>query len=229
MILAALVPVTAAWRLGTPVDIGRDEARELARDELSKPSYDRDRPWLQRALDWVIEHLARLIDGAAGALSSQVGVAILVALVLAVAVFVILRTGPMARRARQRTDPVFADGRRSSAHHRHAADQAADAGDWRAAVVERFRTVVAVLEERGVIEERSGRTADEVAREAGSVLTRHAVDLAAAAALFDLVLYGNGDATAADHDRLRALDDAVGAARADPGATPVDMTSGAPR
>lgn len=215
--------------IGTPVDIGRDEARELARDELSKPSYDQDRPILQRILEWIVEQVNRLLDSAVGAFSSRWGIAILVALVIAVAVVVIVRTGPLARRSARKGDPVFADGRRTAAEHRAAADAAATAGEWQQAVVERFRAIVAGLEERGVLDERRGRTADETAREAGALLPAVADDLDHGARLFDAVHYGDHAARSEDDARLRALDAAVAAARPVPGEAIAEPSLAAPR
>lgn len=203
----------AVVRLGDAPVIGREEARRLARDELADPTYDRGQPLLRRILDWLIEQVGRLIESATGALSSGLGVAVLVTLVLAVAVVVVLRAGPMARRARRGADAVFADGRRTAAEYRAAADAAARAGDWNLAVVERYRAIVASLEERGVIEPRSGRTADEAARDAGSVLPQAAAELARGARVFDGVRYGGRAAAADDDATLRELDTVVRAAR----------------
>ena len=75
--------------------------------------------------------------------------------------------------------------------------------DWRVAVVERYRAVVAELEERGVIDPRPGRTADEAAADAGAVLPAVAADLGAGARLFDAVHYGNRPASA-DNDATYA-------------------------
>lgn len=210
MIVAALAGL---WRGDTPVDLGRDEARELARRELAKPAYDRDRPFLERAIDWIVEQLDRLLSSAAGTISSGYGAAILVALVVAVVVVVIVRTGPLSRRAKGRRQTVFPDARRTAAEYRAAADRAARDHDWATAVVERFRAIVARLEEDGVLEPRTALTADEAAREAGASFPAQAGDLDRAAAVFDAVLYGEHAADAGDDDHLRRLDDELARTR----------------
>lgn len=201
-----------------PVDLGRDEARDLARDELSKPSYDRDEPLLSRVLRWFVEQIERLLEAATGAFSSRLAVAAIVAVVVMLAVVIVLRTGPLARRSARRLGPVLPDRRRTAAEHRASADAAAARSDWNTAVVERYRAVVSALEERGVLDARSGRTADEAARETGAALAGVAEPMRRGASLFDAVRYGGADAVAADDAALRALDDAVAAARPTTGA-----------
>jgi hypothetical protein len=217
--------------LSVPVDLGRDEARDLARQELSRPSYERDTPIVTRVLRWIADQVERILDAATGTLSSQVGLAVIVVIAVAFAAVVILRAGPLARRAAERSGAVLPDRPRSAAEYRTAADDAAARGDWSTAVVERFRAVVAGLEERGVLDPRPGRTADEAAREATAVLGeiplpdgagpgraggRDGGAMHAGARLFDGVRYGGAAATQDDDRLLRALDDAVIAARSRP-------------
>lgn len=220
--------------LSVPVDLGRDEARDLARQELSRPSYERDTPVLTQVLRWIADQVERILDAATGTLSSQAGLAVIVVIAVAFAAVVILRAGPLARRAAERSGAVLPDQPRSAAEYRAAADAAAARGDWPTAVVERFRAVVAGLEERGVLDPRPGRTADEAAREASAVLgeiplpdgagpgraggreSRDGGAVHAGARLFDGVRYGGAAATQDDDRLLRAVDDAVTAARSRP-------------
>jgi len=196
-----------------PVDLGRDEARELARQELSKPSYDRDTPITTRVIQWIAERIEDLLAAASGTFSSGLAIAVIVVIVVALAVLVVLRTGPLARRGARRAAPVLPDQRRTASDHRAAADDAAGDGDWNTAVLERFRAVIAGLEERGVLDTRAGRTADEAAVEAGAVLPGVAEILRAGATRFDAVRYGARHAGPADDAALRELDDAVTTAR----------------
>jgi hypothetical protein len=201
--------------MSTPVELDRAEARDLAVRELADPRYDVEAPLLQRVLEWLLERFAELLARAAGALDSTVGVILLTFVVVLIALILIAYGSP-ARRAASGGDPVFGSGRRSARSHRAAADAAVDAERWAAAVVERFRAVVATLEERAVIDPQPGRTADEAARDAGVALPDLADQLRAAATLFDRVHYGGEQATAADHNRLHRLDDAVRTARPRP-------------
>ena len=61
-----------------------------------------------------------------------------------------------------------------AALHRHQAEQAAGGADWQEAIRERFRAVIAVLDELGLLPERRDRTADEAARDAGLLLPEYA-------------------------------------------------------
>lgn len=235
--------------LSVPVDLGRDEARDLARQELSRPSYERDTPIFTRVLRWIADQVERILDAASGTLSSRAGLAIIVVIAVAFAAVVILRAGPLARRAAEHTGAVLPDRPRSAAEYRAAADTAAARGDWTTAVVERFRAVVAGLEERGVLDPRAGRTADEAAREATAVLgdlpgpdgvsvtrvggssadARAGGGMHAGARLFDGVRYGGAAATQDDDRLLRELDRAVTDAKPRPDQAAADPVLAVPR
>ena len=224
--LSALV-AGASWWVEVPVDLGREEARDLARRELADPVYDAEPSWLQQAVGWLLDRIEELLSRTTGALGGWVGIAIMVALIVLVASAVIRRMGPMARRARSRA-PVFDGAPRTSAEYRAAADAAAGRGDWSSAVVERYRAIVAGLEERGILDPRPGRTADEAAAEGGSALPAVASGLGVGAGLFDAVRYGGRSATSDDDDALRHLDDAIMAARHAPAAVAAGLPPGAP-
>jgi hypothetical protein len=214
--MAAGPMLSPRWQADVPVDLGRDEARELAIRELSRPSYDAEPPLLQRVVEWIIERLQELIGRTAGALDGAVGITILVLVLGLVIAVILLRMGPLARRRRLRAEPLFPTMRRTAAEYRAAADAAADTEDWRTAILERYRAVVVGFEERGLLDPRAGRTADEAAAEAGAVFPPLAAELTAASHIFDVVRYGDGQATADDDARLRRLDERAQAARPGP-------------
>ena len=209
-----------------PVELGREEARELARRELADPAYDAEPPLLQQVVAWIIERIQELIDRTAGALSGSVGRAD-------------PRRGARARRhpghpahgptraARDALRSAFPTERRTAAEYRAAADAAAARQDWSSAVIERYRAVVLGFEERGLLDPRPGRTADEAAAEGGAVLPELASGLRAGSILFDAVRYGGRTATAADDALMRRLDkDAI---RARPGSADSGLASAVPR
>jgi hypothetical protein len=209
-----------------PVELGREEARELARRELADPAYDAEPPLLQQVVAWIIERIQELIDRTAGALSGSVAGRILVVVLGLVVTLVILRMGPLARRG-TRSDPLFPTERRTAAEYRAAADAAAARQDWSSAVIERYRAVVLGFEERGLLDPRPGRTADEAAAEGGAVLPELASGLRAGSILFDAVRYGGQTATAADDALMRRLDE--DAIRARPGSADSGLASAVPR
>ena len=224
--LSALA-AAASWRVEVPVDLGPEEARDLARRELADPVYDAEPSWLEEAVGWLMDRIDELLSRTTGALGGWVGIAIMMALLVLVGSAVFSRMGPMARRARSRA-PVFDGAPRTSAEYRAAADAAAGRGDWSSAVVERYRAIVAGLEERDILDPSPGRTADEAAAEGGSSLPTVASGLGAGAGLFDAVRYGGRSATPDDDEALRHLDDAVTAARHAPAAVAAALPSGAP-
>ncbi len=209
---AGLLPVTAGLIRGigfsVPVEPDRGTARGWATQELAKPEYQRS--LLQRILGWLYDQLQHL--PAAGGRGIQL-TAVVVLVVLAVVIAVAARRSGTLRRRAERAGSVFADPTRSAADHRAAAEAAELRGDWPSAVIERFRALTRELEDRAVLVPQPGRTADEVAAEAGAWLPDLAAALREGAAVFDDVRYGDHPATADAARRLRELDDAVRRAR----------------
>jgi hypothetical protein len=205
--------VTAAALLlasGVPIEVGRDEARSAARRELARPEYAVDRPPLaQRIGEWVLDFFSDLLDAASRASPGGYGgLLVLLALVVAAIIAIRLRVGPLGRAAAGE-DPLFVGVVRSADEHRRAAEEHARASRWDEALRERLRAVIRDLEERAILDERPGRTADEAAREAGAALPEQAAGLCGAATAFDDVWYGGRPATAEVYRRLVDLDEAV--------------------
>jgi hypothetical protein len=197
----------------SPID--RDAAREAAQRELSKGIYHADEPGLlERMLDSAVDWLDRALSRAAGVSPGGIWglVALLVVLGAAVAL-VAWRTGPVRRRAAWVGSDLDVSGVVSADEHRRRADAYAKDGRYAEAVRERMRAIVRELEDRGVLEPRPGRTADEVARDAAWSVPGVAVDLRAAARLFDEIWYGSRPATAGSDAAIREADQRVRAAR----------------
>lgn len=198
-----------------PLEPDRDQARQWAVEELAKREYAEQRPGaLSQLLAWILEQLDRLSGLGGPGQGTGTAFALVVGVVVVLVAVAVLVTGRVVRRARQADPaPVF-DGTSGTARtHRGAADEAAARGDWRTAVVERFRAVVRELEERAVLVPQPGRTADEAAAEAARWLPALDDPLRSAARLFDDVRYGDRPADAAGDAALRALDEQVVAAR----------------
>ncbi len=215
-LLGARASALAATWPAAPLDPGRDQARDWARRELADPVYAQARPgWVERLVAWALARLDALQLPGGLAPGRALGLALLVGLLALLVVLVLRRTGFVRRGARagSAAGAVLDDVRRTAAEHRRLADEAAAVGRYDVAVRERFRAVVRSLEERTLLEERAGRTATEVAVDAARVLPGHAVELAAAARVFDDVRYGGHPAGAGHDTRLRRLDEAVAAAR----------------
>lgn len=193
-------------RFDIPVDIGRDAARQLAERELLNPVYAEAKPpWWQRVSAWAWERLGDLFTYAWVGFSGLLVIIVLGALLALIAFVIVRRTGGVQRRRSTRRE-VFTDQSLTAADHRARAERAASSGDWGEAVRESFRAVVRQLEERGAIDPRPGRTADEAARDGGVVFGAQRVELSAAARLFDEVAYGDHPGTAPGYQQITALD-----------------------
>lgn len=193
-----------------PVDIGRDEARRAAVRELADPIYDAAEPsWLERVMAWLLERFGDLVSALFAVTPGGVfGLIVLLVLAVVVAVVVRLKMGKVARRARA-GKAVFGERVQTAAEHRDAAEAALARGDVDNAVAERFRAIARELEERGVLRQIAGMTADEIAAAAGGPLPGCAEDLRQAARAFDDVYYGGHPATAEAYRFLCTVDDRV--------------------
>ncbi|MCA5894642.1 DUF4129 domain-containing protein [Isoptericola sp. NEAU-Y5] len=217
MTLTSGLPATALAAAGgllpaaVPVDPDRATARRWLLEELSKPEYQEDPSLLMRFLEW----FAGLFDDLPALDSGRVWLAVVLVVVVLVIVLIAWRVaGPirLSRRARPSV-AVLEDDSRTAAELRASADAAAARGDWSTAMLDRFRALVRSLEERVVLDERPGRTAQEAAAAAADRLPDVAAQLHRAAALFDDVCYGTLPARAEDDTTMRELDTRVAALR----------------
>lgn len=196
---------------GVPVEPDAGTARRWVRQELLDPVYRNQESLLERVVRWIVEQLENL---PALGMSGRTALLVVVGVVLVVLVVALRVAGPVrAATRRRRAGVLHVDDRRTSAELRDAADAAAEAGRWSAAVADRYRAVVRDLEERALLDERPGRTAQEAARVAGAALPAQAAALARGGDLFDDVVYGERTATSDDDAVMRALDAGVRAAR----------------
>jgi hypothetical protein len=200
-----------AGQLAAAAPVGRDEARQAAERELSKGVYAQNEPGpVERAVEAALDWSARLLDRLASATpGGTAGLLILVLLVIGLTVLVMWRTGPVRRGARSPAPVIELSGPLDAEEHRRRADRCAAEGRFAEAVRERMRAIVRELEARGVLEPRPGRTADEVAREAGAAVPAVAPDLRTAATIFDEIWYGGRPATAQADALLRQADQRV--------------------
>ena len=203
-----------------PLPVGRDEAHELAQHELRKQIYHRDEPsFLDRVLRRINDWLSSVLDHAPGDHSGGSGgwAALIVLLIILVLIGAAIwwRAGSVRRNAAERGS-LLDDMPSTADDHRAAAERHAAAGEWPEAIRERLRAIARDLEERVIVEPRPGRTADELASEAGAALPDHAEDLAAAVRVFDDVWYGGRAGDADGYRLLTELDQRLRTARPAP-------------
>ena len=209
--------VIAALARGLAFDdrppIGRQEAADAARRELAHAIYRNDSSWLDRLLIRILHWLAGASPDASGGAPSSPGIAGVAFLLLVVLLVtaVVWRGGRLQRNAK-RPEVLDFDRTMTADDHRARANELAAAGSWREAVRERLRAVVRELEQRGLLDERPGRTATEIATEAGAALPAVAADLGVATRTFADVWYGDREATAATDAAMRAVDERLRAA-----------------
>lgn len=208
----------------TPVDVTSDQARQLAIRELSKSQYHRggdlsQNPSGQPTTAVPTPPPAAQPPHASGSSHALAIVLIILAIfVLVAAALLVLRWLGKPRTDKRRKEKKEKRAGSSStaeeiltgaALHRRNAEQAAAAGDFAEAIRERFRAVIATLDERGLLPERADRTADEAATDAGVILPAHAEVLAAAARAFDEVEYGEYVGTPQAYAVISEVDELV--------------------
>jgi hypothetical protein len=186
--------------------IGRDAAQRLARQELSKEVYHPRISfvtWLNQQLDRIFNTASSAVPGGWWTIVALVAVAVIViALVLA-------RVGPVARARRTSPGPLHGFQPMTAREHRDLAERLAADADHSGAILEYVRAIATGLDERAILPSGPGRTADELATEAGRLLPAYADALTAAARLFDDIRYGGRVGTAEGTDRLRDLEAAI--------------------
>jgi hypothetical protein len=188
------------------IDIDRDAAHEAAQHELAKPIYPKA-SLTERLIDWLNELFYKLESASAQVPGGWFTLSVLLIL-LAIAIVVAVR---IARRA-MRTNrgggyTLFGEHELSAAEHRATAEQYAAAGNWAAAIRHRLRAVARQLEEDAVLDPVPGRTATELARDAGRVIPNLAAELSRAAESFNDVTYGERPGTESAYRMIADLDD----------------------
>jgi hypothetical protein len=188
------------------IDIDRDAAHEAARNELSKPIYSKGSV-AQQLDEWLRDKLYRLLEATSkipGGWFTATVLLVLLAVAVAVAIHVARRT---MRTKRGRDYQLFEAAPLTAAQHRATAESYAAEGNWGPAIRHRLRAVARQLEEAGVLNPNPGRTANELARDAGAVLAHLAGELSSAATAFNDVTYGERPGTQVAYQMVADLDD----------------------
>lgn len=191
------------------IDIDSDAAHDAAQRELAKPIYPK--PSLtDRLSEWIDDLIYRLAAEGASVPGGWVTLSLL-GVLLVLAVLVAIRIARRAvRTSRDRGPALFDTHDMTAAEHRAAAERSAADGDWAAAIRHRLRAVARRLEETGVLDPVPGRTATELARDAGQALPHLVGELASAATAFNDVTYGERPGTEATYRAVADLDDHLG-------------------
>jgi hypothetical protein len=188
------------------IDIDSDAAHEAAQRELQKPIYPK--PSLtERLIEWINELMYRLAGAGASLPGGWFTLTILVIL-LVVAIVVAIRIARRTMRTNRGSGyALFGENELSAAEHRATAEQYAATGNWAAAIRHRLRAVARQLEETAVLDAIPGRTATELARDAGKALPKLSGELVEAATAFNDVTYGDRPGTEPAYRMIAVLDD----------------------
>lgn len=187
-----------------PATPDAEQARQAAAHELAKEVYQ-DRPSIwDLAWQWLLTHMdpRTVVPGVPAWVSTAI--VVLTGLLLLAGLIVVLRRATPLRKTPESSPPLFED-RRDSQALAAAADAAAQAGHWEAAVLERFRSIIRTLDEYGLLEDYPGLTAHSAGQDAGAALPALARDLAESAQVFDSVRYGPLTPTASQDQAMRHL------------------------
>ena len=188
------------------IDIDRDAAHEAAQHELAKPIYPKA-SLIDRLKDWITELLTKLIVNASSVPGGWFTISVLLIL-LVIAVVVAVRIARRTMRTnRGGGHALFGEHELSAAEHRATAEQYAAVGNWSAAIRHRLRAVARQLEESAVLDPVPGRTATELARDAGRAIPHLANELNRAAEAFNDVTYGERPGTEPAYRMIADLDD----------------------
>ncbi|MDR2294918.1 MAG: DUF4129 domain-containing protein [Microbacterium sp.] len=189
-----------------------DEARSWLEDELAKPAYAEAKPtWFDQMAKAISDFISSILNPQLGPGGGMVVAAVIGVLIVAVIVAAVIVWGvPRARASSRLTadDLLFGEEEtRTAAELRHAAQQAAAAGDYDQAVILRFRALARGLSERGAVRLEPGATVHAFAAQAAAAFPAEVTELNTAADLFDAVRYLRQPGTAEAFDRVSRTDE----------------------
>lgn len=191
-----------------------DRARSLLQEELAKQEYAAAQPSLfDRIASGFLDWFTGLFDASRSGAPPVLLTVALIVLVVVVVVALLLFGLPRINRRSSAAALFGEDDRRTADELRRAAEAALGRGDFRLAVLERFRALARSLDERTLVQVFPGTTAAAFARAAGTRFEDERQALASAATLFDGVRYDDRPATRDDAVSVGALDDRLAAAR----------------
>jgi Domain of unknown function (DUF4129) len=205
------------------VDIDREAAHEAAQRELAKPIYPKA-SWSDRLGNWLDDLFYRVVMEGSKVPGGWFTVSVLL-IILAVATVIAVRIARRTMRTNRGEHALFDSHELSAAQHRATAEQHAAGGDWAAAIRHRLRAVARQLEEDGILNAVPGRTATELAKDAGTEVPGLASEFLRAADAFNDVTYGERPGTEPGYRLIADLDDHL---RRHGAATPVTQSTTAP-
>lgn len=187
-----------------PVVPDAEEARRWAEEELSRSIYHEQISWWEALMRRLMEALIRPLTTTSGSLGSFSGVVIMAALIILVIVIIVfasrLRRNQRAKVSAKQSAKLFTDDADSLTLFQRA-EQAAARHDYTLAFLEYFRAIIRAADERALIHDRVGLTAQEAAQLVSKLPASDPIG--EFAATFDAASYGDEQLTAAKVRQLQ--------------------------
>jgi hypothetical protein len=196
--------VIAEVRAATPPP---DAIRQQAHDILARPEFQHRESILQRFLDWIGDQLNRFSFGVGhgpGFVGDLFGLIFLAAAIVLVVVLVrAFRTSPGPPDEDELT--IEEEVRRTASEWRSDAERHEAEQRWREAMRARYRELVRMLVDDGVLADVPGRTTGEYDTELAAARPAAGVAFAEVTERFDAVWYGGRETDADEYVRFREL------------------------
>lgn len=175
----------------SPPDVDPDEARRRMLEELSKAEYDDSPGFVSWLLGLLEDWLTDVLSGIDGSSAAQAGIFAVLAVMVAVVAFLVLRRTGLVRRGAALSVETALDAEESlsAAQLRAAARDAIDQGRTDDATVLAMRALVRDLDERTLLDVTDGMTAHEAAGAAAAPFPDLRSRLQLGAEAFDTAAY----------------------------------------
>lgn len=193
-----------------PVVPDAEEARRWAEEELSRSIYHERTSWWEELIRRIFDLFIRPFSIEQPDMSAWSGLLIMALLLVTVIGIIVfasrLRRNQKSRTAQRESAQLFTDNADSSVLYQRS-ERARLAGNYTEAFLQYFRAVIRSADERALIHDRPGLTAQEAAHLVGQL--PQSDPIAGFANIFDAASYGDQDVSATQFQALR--DWAVGA------------------
>ena len=185
-----------------------DEAREWAKEELTKEKYQEHSLSLLERITQVITDFLSTLQERVFNFQSVWTVLILGLLVIGlIAIVICVRRGAGSSLGFASEKPEFFHTNYNPDQFRSASIAAAEVGNWEMAICERIRAIMAELAQREEISIRTASTASELATQAAAARPEHGDQLQLLGVIFDTIAYGRAQGSPEDYDWISSLDD----------------------
>lgn len=190
------------------------EASERATEILSRPEYQPPPESIpQKITNWVSEKIGAVIEKLVSGDNSSVIGWIVILIVLGLVGLMVWRvvraTSPTAKAEASSGVAFEVVERRTSAQWRSEAERLEAEGNWKDALLCRYRALVGDLVERGVLGAIPGRTTGEYRTDLAGSAPTVAGDFSGASDLFDDAWYGDLPTGSEENERFRNLAERV--------------------